>query len=212
MAERILIIGDNTSAKLRLAFDLVANYNKIAVALIDGLSFKVTNEFRFQNCTKETKVLIIDDLNDTELLSNFFDLVNESFIVSGLNGQNFELQLEKVILVFNSRIKKDNLPVETFFRASFQIFDISNYVDLEKNILKLVSDLNSRNNENQDFISKLELEIKLLRERNKRYVEFLEWIKEVFGENVNEAYGKCNLNLFITDFLDENFSDMEKSQ
>jgi hypothetical protein len=42
-----------------------------------------------------------------------------------------------------------------------------------------------------------------LEEKNKSYLEIISWIKEAFGENINEDYSNGTLNYLIDHMLTE---------
>jgi hypothetical protein len=57
--------------------------------------------------------------------------------------------------------------------------------------------------EDKILISELEKKIMNLEEKNKSYLEIISWIKEAFGENINEDYSNGTLNYLIDHMLTE---------
>ena len=209
MTKAIIIIGEETSGKSRLSRDLVKKYKREEIALIDGRLFKFNSAFPFQNVTKETKVLIIDEILKIEILDGFFSIVSGNLIVNQKHKEVFEIKLEKLIIVCDSKIKKSNLPNGASFTRRFEILDTKDFfITEEENNRKIVDYANVYFKEQQDFISMLEQQNQNLSENNKKYIEIINWIKEALGENVSEDYGHMNLNGFIEDFLKDNILEV----
>ncbi len=54
----------------------------------------------------------------------------------------------------------------------------------------------------------LKMEIQLMKLKEKKFIEVLDWIKEAFGKEVNPEYGHQFLHEWIDDYLDEIEEDL----
>lgn len=117
MNKGIIIIGKELSGKTRLANDFAKTYNEENVCFIDGKNFELGYKYPFQNCTKETKVLIIDEITTTSIIMNFYNLLSENLIVNKPHEPFFDIKIDKLIIVCTSKIKikEEDLP-QSFLR------------------------------------------------------------------------------------------------
>lgn len=104
MTKGIIIIGKRGSGKTSIAKEIIGDEN---VFKIDGKLFNPSDPFCFSGCTKETKILLIDNLPKT-FNTNWLYEVFFGLIVNSKNKPFFNLKLEKIILVFD-----DNVTIKT---------------------------------------------------------------------------------------------------
>lgn len=196
MNKGIIIIGEPLSGKSLLAKQLVEKYKKEELAIIDGRQFSINSSFKFNNCTKETKVLIIDDILPKTNIQELYSLVSGNLLVNKPLVEPFEIHLEKLIVVCSYEIKENDLPTDQSFLRRFEIINMSSKENqlAQKSTGKSLFLLNEK-----DLAVNLQKE----KEKNKNFQEMFLWIKDAFGNHINEDYGDWTLSNYIDDRLKE---------
>ena len=193
MNKGIIIIGEPLSGKSLLAKQLVENYKKEHVVLIQGNHFLRKNSFPFQSCTEETKVLLIDDVLPKTHIHEFYSILNGNVLINKLGEESFEIKIEKLIIICSAEIKESDLPTDESFKRRFEIINL-NSKDYKQNTGM------SFFLQNEEKLAKnLQNQI----EKNNRFKEMFSWLKEAFGNHKNEDYGNFTLSEYIDDNLKE---------
>ena len=127
MKKGLIFIGEAETGKSRTAMQIRKYYGDEAVYL-DGRQFKPKGfEFYFKNCTPQTKVVIIDELVKPDYLLSFLGTISESKIIVHKQGEMpFEIEIDKLILIFSSDIKKEDLPKGASYERRFTIVEFPN--------------------------------------------------------------------------------------
>lgn len=127
MKKGLIFIGEAETGKSRTAMQIRKYYGDEAVYL-DGRQFKPNGfQFYFKNCAPQTKVVIIDELIKPDYLMSFLGVISESKIPVHPQGKKpFEIQIDKLILVLSSDIKKEDLPKGASFERRFTIVEFPN--------------------------------------------------------------------------------------
>lgn len=199
MNKGIIIIGGPLSGKSVLAKHFVKNYKKEEIALIDGRFFSYKNNFKYQNCTKETKVLIIEDILPNTSFDEFFSMVSGNLVINRCRKEPFEINIEKLIVVCSAEIKETDLPTDQSFIRRFEIINMNSKVNevVEKGTGKSLF---------MNFEKHLAINLQNEIEKNKSFLEMFSWIKDAFGNHVNEDYGDWTLS----DYIDDKLKEVEK--
>lgn len=122
MTKGILFIGDAETGKSRTARQIQKLYGDDAVYL-NGRRFKTDNPFFFANCRPNTKIVIIDEIIHAKDLQFFTQFVPGKLMVNALNQNPFEIELEKLIIICASEIKKSDLPTGASFTKRFEVIE-----------------------------------------------------------------------------------------
>jgi hypothetical protein len=122
MTKGIAIIGKSGSRKSLKVTELLMEYVKKEIVLIDGINF-TKQAFPFHTCDKYTKAIIIDNIPAPTDIGVFFQLVTGSVIINIKGGISFKHQFEKVILILDEKVTEEQLQGASFIRR-FEIVEI----------------------------------------------------------------------------------------
>ena len=130
MKKAFIFIGDRDSGKTKFAKLALRKFGDKAVYL-DGRSFNPSNSNFFNECTSETKLIIIDELKQ-DYLFHFLEYVSKSEITINKKGEKpYKVKIERFIFILDSEpIDFNNGASFTrrFEIIRFPIIDTMNFV------------------------------------------------------------------------------------
>ena len=101
MKKAFIFIGDRDSGKTKFAKLALRKFGDKAVYL-DGRSFNPSNSNFFNECTSETKLIIIDELKQ-DYLFHFLEDVSKGEITINKKGENsYKVKIERFIFILDS--------------------------------------------------------------------------------------------------------------
>ena len=101
MKKSFIFIGDRKSGKTKFAKLALREFGDKAVYL-DGRIFNPSNSYFFNECTSETKLIIIDDLKQ-DYLFHFLENISKSEITINKKGENpYKVKIERFIFILDS--------------------------------------------------------------------------------------------------------------
>jgi broad-specificity NMP kinase len=122
MEKSIIIIGSASTGKSTVAKALASHIAKDSeITLIRDFDFYQSDPFRFNVCTKQTKLVIIDELRKKQNLDGLIQY-HESIDVNQPYKESFVIS-PKLIVVCDEGITSDDLPKGQSFRRRFQIIE-----------------------------------------------------------------------------------------
>ena len=125
MQKHILIIGPAESGKTKLANEIAADYSfaKNEVCFLNMRQKRTIPNFFFDECTKETKLVIIDEIKSIDQLQNFY------YITAGVKvdkpAQSSFTIYPRLILVSES-ITESDIPSDASFNRRFDVIKLTN--------------------------------------------------------------------------------------
>ena len=118
----LIFIGPAESGKSRTAREIAKVFGNQATYL-NGRNYRRNQRFFFSHCTKETKVLVIDEITHSKYFEDFISCVNNNIIVDVRYKNPFELHIEKIIIIGYSEIKVADLSQNPSFQSRFSIIE-----------------------------------------------------------------------------------------
>ena len=101
MKKAFIFIGDRGSGKTKFAKLALSKFGDKAVYL-DGGIFNPSNSYFFNECTSETKLIIIDDLKQ-DYLFHFLENISKSEITINKKGEKpYKAKIERFIFILDS--------------------------------------------------------------------------------------------------------------
>ena len=130
MKKAFIFIGDRDSGKTKFAKLALRKFGDKAVYL-DGRSFNPSNSNFFNECTSETKLIIIDELKQ-DYLFHFLEYVSKSEITINKKGEKpYKVKIERFIFILDSEpidFNNDASFTRRFEIIRFPIIDTMNFV------------------------------------------------------------------------------------
>lgn len=119
-----LILGEDYSGILSKAKEIAQNYKCNEVEFIPFIFFKgIKRPFFYQNCTKETKLIVVDHLENIAQTYIFFNEVVNSITVNKKNDYSFEIS-PKFLLICNQKADKELISnLGPSFHERFDLID-----------------------------------------------------------------------------------------
>jgi len=170
MKKGLIFIGAAETGKSRTASEIRKYYGDSA-AYLDGRNFNPTNKFCFDGLNEKTKILIIDDFNFKKYADHLYRSVTGNILVNQRYKLPFEIQLDKLIVIASSEVKKEKLPQAPSFQRRFTIIEFPN---VEPQFL--IDEITNNSNENTGMSFLMAEEI---RERKAVFLDGLSFLHTV---------------------------------
>lgn len=179
--------------------------------IIDAREFSRNNPFVFHRINENTKLVIINDCPiDFNYQCLFSNITPDTFtFYVNRRGENpKEITVPEVILTAESFDAEKNIGASFEYRFDVRRYDLENGTEISYHemILEMEGYIEFLRNESIDKEFDSRRKIEFLLEFLNENTDLLHWIKDVFGNCVNEDFG----NMSLSDFIDAHFSDKLK--
>lgn len=137
MKKGIIFIGPDKSGKSSKAAHL-ANSDQFSEIIWTTAKSKssLQDAFRFQNCTKDTDLIIIDELSANHDLEFFFNAISGSGIEVNKRGQDSFCIKPNILIICDSYVTMDSLPKGRSFSARFDVYEFPYEGEIQFNDLE----------------------------------------------------------------------------